>query len=257
MRYSTIWRNPPALRRSEVMRPVLKTLYEDDALQIRYAPGSSDRMVIAFAGVGHGLGAIQQDEFIGASTGSGENHALFVTDLHRSWYSADGMAKRIVDTVQDCRDDAAIKHTATLGNSMGGYGALLFGEMLNAQIAIGFVPQFTMNLSVIKERRWKEYRPAMVETNLDTAAPKPGGTAQRFAIFGAELPRDLIHADHFDTNDRTVVLRLPGEGHNIAHKIKTFGLLAPLINSMLKGDAQEVRTIERAYCQRLQAAIGT
>ncbi|WP_428927406.1 hypothetical protein [Marinibacterium sp. SX1] len=217
------------------------TVIRDDAdLRINHFQGDSDVAVVAFTGIGHGMGAIQQDEFVGTAIGAERNHVISVIDRDRSWYSAPDIQKRILSTLLDLKARLGVARMVCLGNSMGGYGALLFAERLGADTAIAFVPQYTMRLD-FGERRWGEFRPAMHEDNLDTLGPHLTGRTRAFAVFGAEDLRDRMHVTRIRDNCIARVHLVAGSDHNnLTVFLKRQGVLAPLIAAMIAGDHGQV-----------------
>ena len=71
---------------------------------------------------------------------------LYVRDLHQMWYfnGLKGVTKSLEDTAQFLRweiDSQSPNKVVTIGASMGGYAAILFGGLLCADLSIAFAPQ--------------------------------------------------------------------------------------------------------------------
>ncbi|MGR3806191.1 alpha/beta hydrolase [Marinibacterium profundimaris] len=228
-------------------RADMRIVLDEPDLRISHYQGVTDMAVVAFTGIGHGMGAIQQDEFIGSALGEDRNHVISVIDKDRSWYSAPGMQERIVATLRALKAELGVRRVVCLGNSMGGFGALLFAERIGADTAIGFVPQYTMR-NDFGERRWANFREKMVNDNLDTLGPHLNGRTRAYAVFGAEDLRDRLHVQRIKTNCIARIHLVAGSDHNdLTGFLKREGLLAPLIVAMIAHDDREVARLLASY----------
>ncbi|MGV6847739.1 MAG: alpha/beta fold hydrolase [Marinibacterium sp.] len=223
--------------------PVAARRVCDDAdLTITHYAGETDTAVVAFTGIGHGMGAVQRDEFVGTALGRDANHVISVIDRDRSWYSAPKIKRRIAGAIRDLRASLGLRRLICLGNSMGGFGALLFAERIGADTAIAFVPQYSMRAD-FGERRWAEFRPQMVEDGLVTLGEALTGRTRAFVVFGGADSRDRLHCTRIRRNCIARVHVLAGTGHDVTLFLKKQGLLAPLIGAMVDGDQQKVADI--------------
>lgn len=215
-------------------------MIDDEALRIACERGTSGRAVISFTGVGQGLGSIQKEEFARSLAGGGTNDLYYVIDKRRSWYN-DTHAR--IDGA--FRDLAPARGAFTLGNSMGGFGALLFAPRLaDCRAAIAFAPQFSVMKSIVpKETRWQEFISAIgtfeVETCLSEGPAAPRSRPTSFLFFGADDRRDRPHADLFRkalTGD-AAIFSIAGCGHDVAAWLKGRSALQPLLEAIIEGEA--------------------
>ncbi|MEM8729240.1 MAG: hypothetical protein AAGF79_04915 [Pseudomonadota bacterium] len=224
----------------EATQADMQVVADDADLGINHYVGETDVAVVAFTGIGHGMGAIQQDEFVGSALGADRNHVISIIDRKRSWYSAKGMQAHILDTVLRLKADLGVRRVVTLGNSMGGFGALLFAERFGADTAVAFVPQYTMR-NDFAEPRWRPYREQMVEQNLATLGPFLNGKTKAYAFFGADDVRDRMHVRRLRAHCIIDVIEVAGSDHNnLTAFLKREGVLAPLISAMISRDTAEV-----------------
>ena len=124
----------------------------------------------------------------------------------------------------------------TLGLSMGGYAALKFSKLLYADTAVAFSPQFSVDPSVVRDRRWQRFlhnvdmeaRPTVMEEDL--------GDTRYFALFGGEANRDRRHAECFIRLPSMQVLMTANGYHNFPSQLKEAGVLDDLIDAAIMGD---------------------
>jgi hypothetical protein len=133
----------------------INLVYEDDFLKISFLDESnSSRCLVAFNGIGHSVGAIdiQREEFF-------SHHKLgmvvWITDKKRSWGNNLNLEK-VYDTIKNLIKD---REVFIIGNSMGGFLAILFSSILNAKKVLSIVPQFSVSPNIVpSEKRWMKYR---------------------------------------------------------------------------------------------------
>ena len=131
----------------------LQTVYEDSLIKISVIENSNDRTILCFTGVGHALGGIdvQSEEFINAST---QATTIFIIDKERSFgnnLDFDLIANVIYPYIQG-------EKLYSLGNSMGGFLAILATKFFDIDVAIAFAPQYSVSKKVFPhEKRWDVY----------------------------------------------------------------------------------------------------
>jgi len=109
----------------------------------------SDVMLIAFGGLKKGIGRIAPFEFFNLTRGI-EVKKIYVRDMRQSWYHAtlpgipddphgtvDGVAGHLRKLIKQQRP----RKVVCVGNSAGGYAALLFGCLIGAHVVHAFAPQ--------------------------------------------------------------------------------------------------------------------
>ena len=104
----------------------MKIFYEDDFLKISYSNEfKSDRCLVVFTGVGHAMGAIdiQREEFYNQHK---LGMVIWITDKKRSWGNNLNI-KKISSAVKKFSENRKIY---IIGNSMGGFLAILFSKFL-------------------------------------------------------------------------------------------------------------------------------
>ena len=137
----------------------LAVFHQSDRVKATSLAGREPRLVVSFTGVGKPDTRHQTEEFMKSSRQDGRNHVLFVSDTLRSWYNDPGMFEEILDVVGRYRQAHGITETVTFGNSMGGYGAVIFAGALRAKSCLAISAQYSADPDVVPEEvRWKAYR---------------------------------------------------------------------------------------------------
>lgn len=224
---------------------MMDLLIDDEQLQVTFERGAGERgaggrTVFSFAGVGFGDGYVQKAEFGRSLTiGDGDrNDVYYLIDRHRSWFNDTDAAIRgfLAET-------SPAGEVFTLGNSMGGFGALLYGRQIpNCRAAIAFAPQFSVRKSIVpKEKRWRIFTSRISNWVVETCIPPtPPNTASSFIFFGSHDIRDWRHADLFRkalTGDDAIFF-IHGCRHDVASYLARKEALAPLLDSIINEGAR-------------------
>lgn len=210
-------------------------LVDEDDLQVSWLAGRGDRMVVSFTGIGHRQGAWQRIEFRKIASVNGENVVVFVTDRRRTWFNAAGLVDRIVGAITNLAERLGIRRIATLGNSMGGYGAVLFANRIGAELAIAFVPQFTMDDRVLREPRWQDYKAGMPGFTVSSLAECMEAPCRFFVLHGGR-GQDRRHWRRFPAGGHIRHWIVPLSTHAAATQLHQDGRLDPLITAILTED---------------------
>jgi len=179
-------------------------------------PGRSARLVVALAGVGSARGGVPPIEFLGTASDWGENHALFVSDPARSWLNGPGVASAMVALIEEYRARHGIEELVLLGNSMGGFSALVLADLMPVDTVIAFSPQFSMHRDLVpEETRWQFHAERIGQwPHRDVGSLAQAGT--RYYIFHGGAPCEARHWRRFPAHAGLNHLILHGQGHNVA-----------------------------------------
>lgn len=230
-------------------------LHEDADLLISWLPGAGHRAVLAFAGMVVALGGRQPLEFVGVAAAEGR-HVLFVSDLRHSWYSHPGLQDRIVRVVQDFCAAQGITDLCTIGNSMGGYGAILFASLLPVRHVAAFVPQILLTPELLAMQQWDEARACIQHGVVRDLVPGMLTSTARFTlVYGDQDIDDNIHAAHLPKAANIDPLIVKGCDHKVSRWLKDRGVLAALGSAMLDGRADLVDHFRHSLNQDAALAV--
>lgn len=129
----------------------------------------------------------------------------------------------------------------TLGNSMGGFAAILFGGLLpGVRRSISFCPQFSVHPAHCPwESRWREQTREIDHWRFETCLPGPAPDAalplDHVVFCGADVPDDVRHAEMIlnHASGRAAAFVVDGCGHDVARTLKRQGVLVPLLGLLI------------------------
>jgi pimeloyl-ACP methyl ester carboxylesterase len=212
----------------------VQTLVDTSTLRIalRRSAVATDVTAVAFAGVQGAFGGIPVEEFAGSLGRSATPHdAVFVIDKTRGWYN-----ETVPDIGAVLAPHLAGRRVVTLGNSMGGFGALLFAERLNAAAALAVCPQYSIASDLVPfETRWRDFAAAIPVFRYPTCLPARPSAATRIVLAGAGHDADMAHARLIHRRLRTgdAVFALKPCGHDVAQVLKQQGILSAILDAVL------------------------
>lgn len=232
------------------MTTTIDTVLQDEELMLRWLPGSTRRMVVVFTGVKAGFGGAPLDEFAGSASDSGHNNVLFVTDRRATWFAAPGLWRRIVKLIRYLRKTEGIEEVVTLGNSMGGYGALLLPHALRVRRAIAFSPQLTMDRALIDDTRWPDIQKRFGAPSVRNVGETFADTrTQYYLTAGGGCREDVEHLGFAPEISRVHRFVLPKGRHNIAGALKDAGILHEVIGALIRGRRTRVEALYARYAE--------
>ncbi|MEZ9820000.1 alpha/beta fold hydrolase [Shewanella sp. 10N.286.45.A1] len=201
-------------------------------------------LYIFFGGIAAGI-SMPPFEFYNAS-GILDENKIFIRDFEQNWYQSGlvDISNNIIQTAAFIRgeiDKINPEKLYFIGNSMGGYAAILFGNLIGTGEVIAFAPQtFISPMQRFKNRdfRWsKQIFSTYIKCFLkDTAfdlrkilIDKPNDN--RISIFVSTGDRlDYIHANHLKGIDGVTVFEFDSGGHGIVKQLRDEGKLTDIMS---------------------------
>lgn len=210
-------------------------------LHLSYMAGRSDRLILAFSGVGGRHEPIPTPEAPRLTGWDGENHVLFIGDASRSWMNAVGLADALVAAVQRLVDKIKPARIIAFGNSMGGSMALIFATLFKLDAVLAIVPQYSVHADIVPEEgRWTHFRRNITQWPFPAVPPLAGNSAQIMILHGGENG-EIPHARRFAPADCVDHFIVPKYGHALAACLKGDGVLRPLLEAIITGDFPAAR----------------
>jgi len=206
-------------------------------------PGSR-KAIVVFGSRGRGFGAFE------LSSTFKEKHCtmLYVRDPLDGWYNlpirdVGRNIGEIAAWIKRKLDEQGIEDVRTIGGSMGGFGAILFGSLLNVTSVLTFAPQTFID-PVLRAKhdddRWEENmarigRPTcgdllpLLEENERRARP-----TRIVAHYSAEVPIDKLHVERIAHLPSVVAKPHMSKRHNIARELQRKREFGPAIVEALE-----------------------
>ncbi len=202
----------------------MKIFYEDDFLKISYTNEfKSDRCLVVFTGVGHAMGAIdiQREEFYNQHK---LGMVIWITDKKRSWGNNLNI-KKISSAVKKFSENRKIY---IIGNSMGGFLAILFSKFLEAKKVIAFSPQFSVCPDIVPdEKRWMNHRQFIDEYRYKDLSDSFDRNTKYALLIGDGQHEDIHYSKFikFSSLSNIELIRFNDTGHKVASNLKDLNLL--------------------------------
>lgn len=194
----------------------------------------SDSLYLFFGGIQAGI-AMPPFEFYQASGIINENK-LFLRDFAQSWYhdGLKGVSKSVDETadyIQELVDEVNPRKLFFVGNSMGGYAAILFSTLLGRGEAIAFAPQTFISSNLRKKHndtRWPEQIANTV--HLETAKKDAfdlkqlllnSNSKNKISVYVAkDSPLDMVHAEHIHGCPGVTIFQFASGGHTLVRELR-------------------------------------
>ena len=220
------------------------------AVVVDRAPGDGPLPVlVAFGGLSNGTDAPPY-EFV-RQTGELGVHRVFVRDLGQCWYqqgfpgTADGVDAAVTELVR-VLDALGPSRRVFVGNSSGGFAAVLFGVLGGADEVVAFGPLASLtrrSRMANRDRRWS----AQVRVARRSASDRSHADLGRLLRSHPRHGRITVHYGDRDPRDARSARRLgrlpdvgvashPG-GHLFIRKLRDAGRLQPILTDALRGAA--------------------
>jgi pimeloyl-ACP methyl ester carboxylesterase len=203
----------------------------------------SSSLYIFFGGIQAGI-AMPPFEFYNSSKIVNENK-MFVRDFSQCWYQKglQGIGtdvSSIADHLKKIINDINPDKIFFVGNSMGGYAAILFAALLGQGEAIAFSPQtFISNemREIHADNRWLEQienmhrTPNIIKNNLDLRLLLDEDNKQKISIFvSVEDKLDEAHADHLRDVPYVNIFKFNQGGHSVVKLLRDLGKLPDILS---------------------------
>ena len=175
-----------------------------------------------------------------------DEHKMFIRDFHQSWYQngLPGISVDIHTTAKYIRnkiDEIKPERVFFVGNSMGGYAAILFAALVGTGEAIAFAPQTFISPFLRrkhKDNRWMNqvratYRKSFFKRkvwNLKPLLSRLDGRLKITVYVSTSDRLDRIHASHIKDIKGVQVYEVDGGGHGVVRLLRDQGKLPAIMS---------------------------
>jgi pimeloyl-ACP methyl ester carboxylesterase len=211
--------------------------------------GPSRTLLVAFGGMVGRMGMPPFEFF--SLAGSIPVKRLFVRDLHQAWYHRGmpgygGTLTSVAEALRDLIARNEVERLVVAGNSAGGYAALVFGTLLQADVVLCFAPQTVLDLDVLEaigDHRWDDRLvPLVQEGALDprwvdlgqALAGAATGRTRYEVYFDESLSVDRQHVERLAGLENMRLYRFGRGRHHLVRALRDSGALAQLLQRALQ-----------------------
>ena len=205
----------------------MRILHEDDNIKISIIERDLPSVTLCFSGAAandQGVDIVGE-EFIRASLTA---TAIFIVDKKISWANNidfELLKNTIAPYIQN-------KIVNAIGNSMGGYNAIIASKYINITTVVSFVPQYSISHKVMPhESRWNCFGKNITNWRIESLDGHFMSYTQYYIIAGS-TGGDRAHLEKMPTTDNIKKIYFVGifYDHNIAPVLKRHNLLYDVIN---------------------------
>lgn len=208
----------------------------------------SPTMLLTFGGMKSTAGIVAF-EFVRMTQSLGVKR-MYVRDPRQSWYHR-GMPQHgmtlssVGEVLRRLVQERGTERLVVVGNSAGGYAALVFGALLRADVVLAFAPQTTLrreHLRAMGDERWDElliplYEKGAIEerwADLSEALPGALTPATRCNVYFDEHVLDSAHAERLAAIPNVRLYRFGRGGHDLVRSLRDCGALERLLRDALE-----------------------
>ncbi len=217
-----------------------ETLWDKAPPRILALPGATETLVIAFASIGHDASRPPSPEFVGTATAD-DWPALLVMDASRSRANAPDFAPSLKSAVERIRARHPISRVVAIGQSIGGFAALVAASLMPIDMVLAFGPQSSIDpASRPEETRWREWTARVVPLKTARAPLTPG--TRTIPLHG--LHNDRFQALGFPQTPGVDHILFPDLIHSaLGPHLKQRGVLDGLLGSAIADNRRTMRRI--------------
>jgi hypothetical protein len=227
-----------------VLEPGLKT--RDNSNFLIEPNSGSEVMLIAFAGNGGRLG-MPIFEFFNILSDVPATK-VFLKDPNVTWYQdgVPGFGDDVLEVAENIKKLAlenGARKIVTIGNSAGGYAAILFGVLIGADNVLAFSPNTKITREddsyfpeTLRQMLAASQRSSPFFRNLRQVILKYNTKSRIYAFYSQFDRFDERHISNISDLDSVRNVGYPSMFHNLIRVFKDLGLLKGLILSSLEGE---------------------
>lgn len=202
---------------------------------------SSKSLYIFFGGIANGI-AMPPFEFYKYSKIM-DCSKIFLRDLKQSWYhlGLKDKSKNIVETkhiIENLIRENTPEHLTFVGNSMGGFAAILFANLIGQGRVVAFAPQTFISPSMRWKARDARWKIAIYKTYFKTIGV-PKFFDLREVLSSSQVPTDIYfsatdsldtkHAKHLEHFKNVRIHEISEGGHGVVKTLRDRGMLSDIL----------------------------
>lgn len=223
---------------------------EDDCALFRDYSEESRVLVVSFSGLKQNPEAVPGFSLRRTFTGLPVKK-LYLRDLHRAWFlrGLRGVTSNVGETVDFLRAEAASVHARRViltGYSLGGFAALLYGSLLDADEVHAISPQTFLSFwrrLCCGDNRWRRYvlplhfGPTKPFHDLRPWMEKCDPRTKLHLHFASDSRLDTVHARYLANGPGVIVHDHKNGGHRLVTALMESGELRAIFERAIAGES--------------------
>lgn len=172
-------------------------------------------------------------------------NVLFIKDETRRWYNfgLEGLSESM-DGTSEAIERLLAEHfgktlpLVMLGNSMGGYAAIYFGEKLKAHFVLALVPQTVISVEArdrLGDIRWRPELSQFKPRQADLRYALRGAARKIQVVVGEDCALDIVQAGNIGGARGVHIEIVKGAAHDVTRVWKAQGALSERIADYIDG----------------------
>jgi hypothetical protein len=221
-------------------------LRDPDQVLVADLEPASDTLLVVFSGIAGGLG-VPAHQFMGSTAGLGVKR-LFVRDPHRLWYlrgvpGLGGDARSAALALRELAERNGAGRIVCVGNSAGGWGALLVGSLAGAAGVLAFSPRTSTRVGFRLRHRDRRYWRDALRLAARGGGRDLGDLRGLDALAPCEIhyPRhsrlDRVHAERLRGLEGTALCPHESTDHQVVRELRASGELDVLLRRLVGGES--------------------
>ena len=202
-------------------------LFDNENLRVSAILNDYSSITLCFVGIGHEVDAldVQTEEFFSLSKSS---TVFFIIDKKRTWGNGIdfNFLRELINPYISGRSINSI------GNSMGGFLAILATCFFPISTAVAFVPQFSVSKRIIpEESRFDSYVKNINVWKYESLENSFNDVTQYYILAGiSDIENHHLLLFPFKKNIQKIFFLNPEFNHKVAQQLKALGILGKVIN---------------------------
>ncbi|PCI63656.1 MAG: hypothetical protein COB37_04305 [Kordiimonadales bacterium] len=222
-------------------------LLENEDFKVTLHKGDTDEVCFSFLGVGEGMGglSLQKEEFFGSVQAGKSRSVIFIFDKKRGWFSDEQKNAELFNLLAQHCEEFGYKTRYAIGNSMGGFGALIATRYIDFDAVIAFCPQFSVDpVLVPEETRWLEWTKSIKKFDVRSVADGKFDRGNFYILHGLD-GEDQHQYSRFPFHANIHHYLAAGSSHHAAKDLKKKGLLRPFVEACFMQGPMQVDELMR------------
>ncbi|QHH93933.1 hypothetical protein FPL18_08865 [Acinetobacter gyllenbergii] len=196
-------------------------IFEDEHIRVIFLKGSSDTLVISFGDLisrAKGMSINAEKSLI-----KYQYNVIGIMPKQKSWFPKSSMLQ-MQQQIQPILQQ--FKGIVGYGGSMGGYAAIKYSNLLNMQKIVAFVPQYSIDPSVVQDRRYAEFFDASIHQDMQIQADEVDSSREYIIVYDPYYAEDKEHFLKIQPLlPKMHVIHLPFTGHEALSVLASSQLL--------------------------------